>query len=146
MTKTNQPFSIARYEAQVRRTKQRLAIKLLQLTYPLCAIATEGDDCLVEEPMVGTTRISNYSSRVCDYAPASAWERLAEKDRYQALHLLVPKEYHTPVPGGVVYQVRFANAKGHYPRVMIDEWVFLTVGHTIGRCKLVPQTLAARVF
>lgn len=46
----------------------------------------------------------------------------------------------TRVPGGMVYQVRF-KAKN-----VNDEWVFLNVAHSIGRCKLVPVAVAARVF
>ena len=129
-----QLFSSARYESQLNRSKERLARKLLQIAYPSSEIKFMGSNCHIDNPEM--TYISNYASVVCDYVPSSAWEKLPVSDRYKALDLLVPQVYHTPVPGGMVYQVRFASKAS---KVKTDEWVFLTVGHAIGRCKLVPQ-------
>lgn len=143
MTKTNQPFSTAKYESQRTRSKQRLARLLLTIAYPIRAISVVGDTCILDANTAGEVRIHNFTSVVCDHVPADIWEKLPEKDRYTALHLLVPTEHHTPVPGGMVYKVRHASKAS---KVKTDEWVFLTVGHLIGRCKLVPTGLAARVF
>ena len=134
-------FSIARYEAQQKRRKQTLARKLLQLAFPNRQLTIEDDWCRVEPTVTASVvGIHDYLSRLCDHVPADTWEKLPQADRFDALNLLIPKEYHTPVPGGMVYQVRF---KG---RGVSEEWVFLNVAHSIGRCKLVPTALAARVF
>lgn len=135
-------FHIGRYEAQQKRRKQVLAKKLLQLAFPNRQITFNGDDCRVEATVAApnVVGIHNYLSRLCDHIPADVWEKLPRTDRYDALHMLIPQEYRTPVPGGMVYQVRFKSRGVH------EEWVMLTVGHEIGRCKLVPLVLSARVF
>lgn len=141
--KKSNAFHIGRYEAQQKRRKQTLAQKLLQLQYPGEVLTFTGDNCVCEKQTSGkkaTTQINNYVSRVCDFVGSDKWEKLARTDRYDALHLLIPKEFHTTVPGGMVYQVRFSSSAPY------EEWVFLTVGHEVGRCKLVPTALAARVF
>ena len=69
---------------------------------------------------------------------ADDWNKL--NDKWANVQPFAGKYGGTPVPGGMVYQVRF---KG---RGVSEEWVFLNVAHSIGRCKLVPTALAARVF
>ena len=134
-------FSIARYEAQQKRRKESLAKALLKLQYPNRQLTFVGDNCRIEHSALeGPGGLPDYLNVLCTYVDADKWEQLPQKDRYDALNLLIPKEFHTQVPGGMVYQVRFKDRNVH------DEWVFLTVGHQIGRCKLVPLQMTARVF
>lgn len=137
------PFHIGRYEAQRLRMRKNLAQMLLKIAYPDATIHFTDNSCLIakcaEFPKGKTSEL--YWVEICELVPATAWEKLPLKHRFNALDLLISKEYQTAVPGGQVYQVRFKGRK-----IEDDEWIFLNVAHSIGRCKLVPTALAARVF